>query len=160
LLRMARHSVLICETRNDPIPARQDRSFEHVFAAFDADLGNRQRPLDGRRRTCRFPRRHWRRWCPWHAGSDCHHGENPSGKRRPRCRRFSLRRYPPRPRAIYSTCSNPRMLFRSGSGGQRPFCGLKAFMPLARQRAETKRPSSKPFARRCAPPALIIGQRI
>ena len=26
-------------TRNGPIPAGQDRSFEHVFATFDADLG-------------------------------------------------------------------------------------------------------------------------
>ena len=36
---MARHSVLICERGLTPIPAGEDRSFEHVFAPFDADLG-------------------------------------------------------------------------------------------------------------------------
>src|SRR3954454_3814575 len=58
-----------------------------------------------------------------------------------------------RPKAIYSTCSNPRMWFRSGSGGQRSFCARKAFMTLAQQRAATKPPSSKPFGRPFVPPS-------
>lgn len=36
---MARHSVLIYEPGMGPVSAGQNRSFEHVFAAFDADLG-------------------------------------------------------------------------------------------------------------------------
>src|SRR5580704_13013024 len=37
--------------------------------------------------------------------------------------------------------------------GRRSCCAPKAYTALARQRAETKPPSSKPFARRCAPPS-------
>ena len=36
---MARQPPLICEPGMSPITARQDRSFEHVFAALKSDFG-------------------------------------------------------------------------------------------------------------------------
>jgi len=58
-----------------------------------------------------------------------------------------------RPRAICSTCSNQRMWCRLGSANRRSCCGPNAYTALARHRAETMPPSSKPFARRRAPPS-------
>jgi hypothetical protein len=55
-----------------------------------------------------------------------------------------------RPRDICSTCSSQRMLSPPGSAGRRSYCGRKAFTALARQRAETRPLSSKPFVTHCA----------
>jgi hypothetical protein len=47
----------------------------------------------------------------------------------------------------------PEDVVPAWSAGRRSFCDPKAFTALAQLRAETKPPSSEPFARHCAPPS-------
>src|SRR5271169_2619388 len=54
--------------------------------------------------------------------------------------------------AICLTCSSRGMLCRLGSAGRRSCSDPKVFTVPARQKAETKPPSSEPFARHYALP--------
>src|SRR5664280_1644388 len=47
----------------------------------------------------------------------------------------------------------PEDVVPAWNAGLQSFCGRTAFTTLAQQKAATKPPSSKPFAKRCAPPS-------